>query len=342
VSRIPCFDFVGASGDTHTHTPLNKRNTIRGYGKQTHTSLNTHFPLISLSQLSNTSLSSRGVNHSVNGTAPSPLAPTSCHPQSRTSEHLRDDQMGATHSLNYSSCCSCIDDRYRDATPTRLLAKSPSPKPVDHGTYDPAKGCISAPTTPGYNGHGLPYGTSTGSAAPAAASTRIGVATVPLSTKPVVQTHVGELTRAIAQHRQDKAHYDDALQRLTDIENRLRIGTPKEEIAELQTQRLKLKTQVAHLQSIVEEGHVKVTGLTALVGEERDRGVALFTLRRSNVDPGARRSTSPDHARTTSHRGTSPEPGGKGRAKSTSPEANPRRGSGSPSAKRLQQMGLCA
>jgi len=243
-----------------------------------------------------------------------------------------------------------------------LLAKAPSPKRVVHGTNDAAKGCISAPTTPGYNGNGPPYGTSTGSAAPAAALTRIGVATVSLSTKPVVQTHVGELTRAIAQHRQDKAHYDDALQRLNDIENRLRIETPKllkmnlaehpeqgvkqkehhdlhEMISKLQTQRLKLRPQVAHLQSIVEEGHVKVTGLTALVGEERDRGVALYTLRRnshrSDVDPGTRKSTSPDRAWTTSHRGTSPEPGEKGRRKSTSPEANSRRTSGSPSAKRL-------
>lgn len=276
--------------------------------------------------------------------------------------------MGATHSLNYSGCCSCLDNRYRDAT---LLAKSP--KPGDHGTYDAAKGGWRAASlaTPGYNGHGIPCGTSTGSAAPAASSMRIDVATVPLSTKTVVQTHVGELTRAIAQHRQDKANYDDALQRLNDIENRLRIETPKllninltlhpeqgvpclqgmkkhhalqEKIAELQTQRLKLKPQVANLQSIVEEGHAKVTGLKALVGEERDTGVALHTLRRNShrsdvADPGARRSTSPDRAKTTSHRGTSPEPGERGRRKSTSPEANTRRTSGSPSAKRVQQMG---
>jgi hypothetical protein len=182
----------------------------------------------------------------------------------------------------------------------------------------------------------------------------------------VDHTKAGELRRAIDQHRQDQAHYNDALQRLNDIENRLRIETPKvqkmkeprsdrgvwqeeEVIAELEKQRRQLKSELSLLQALVEEGHIKVTGLTVIVGEERARGVAVHTFNRnshrSDVDPGARRSTSPDGARTstspdrvrtTSHRDISPDPGGKGRRRSASPKTNPRRGSGSPAAMRLQ------
>jgi hypothetical protein len=64
-------------------------------------------------------------------------------------------------------------------TPT--FRSTPAPSTANGGTYDAAKGFISAPMTTKYNGQGLPYNTATGSAAHAAASTGIGVATVPLS-----------------------------------------------------------------------------------------------------------------------------------------------------------------
>lgn len=61
------------------------------------------------------------------------------------------------------------------------------------GTYDAANGFISAPTTLGYNGHGLPYGTATGR--DKAASTRIGVAAVPLSAHDAQRSNLGHGAR---------------------------------------------------------------------------------------------------------------------------------------------------
>ena len=255
-------------------------------------------------------------------------------------------EMGVTHSV-YDYCC--LDGRYRAAT---LLLRVPA------GGSTPRTAAADRKKEE-RRGVKMMRGTER---TIQAAGTSVGNTT----NRFVDHTKAGELRRAIDQHRQDQAHYNDALQRLNDIENRLRIETPKvqkmkeprsdrgvwqeeEVIAELEKQRRQLKSELSLLQALVEEGHIKVTGLTVIVGEERARGVAVHTFNRnshrSDVDPGARRSTSPDGARTstspdrvrtTSHRDISPDPGGKGRRRSASPKTNPRRGSGSPAAMRLQ------
>jgi hypothetical protein len=78
-------------------------------------------------------------------------------------------------------------------TPT--LRSTPAPLTDSGGTYDATQGCISAPTTLGYNGRGLPYGTATGSAAPTAASSMGIVATVPLSVHDAQRSSLGDSAR---------------------------------------------------------------------------------------------------------------------------------------------------
>jgi hypothetical protein len=232
--------------------------------------------------------------------------------------------MGATHSFKSTGCCDCGGHRKEEVDNLRhIMHTRPWSKEPEPNKLEKQHTSLK---------RGLPA---------------------------IERTHIGELTKAIAQHEKDRETIEDIYEEIRDVEQRMKIVKPKlqsleqqvkdtsgqteryelaQELFKLQNHKSKLALRIDQWKRKAEDDHEKVKALKKVVAEERDKGCARYTTSRDRVnspDPGGRRSTSPQPGvRNTSRRGTGPDSG----RRSTSPEPGvrntSRRGTSPDSAKR--------